>query len=174
MDTSPLHVDLNDLPLRTGESWEHTYLLEMAPVVLGGVPYDVLIPDGVTLVVERVAGGFLVRVGFVATVYGPCERCLRETPLQVEAEEEEFVPTAKDGWEESEFSEFIVDMVVDVKGLAREALVLALPAQIVCDAECRGLCPRCGKDLNLGPCGCEPADIDERWSSLKDLKLGDE
>jgi uncharacterized metal-binding protein YceD (DUF177 family) len=152
MTASTIHLLLDDLAVRTGESWEHTYPLEMPPVVLGGVHFEVLIPDGATVVVERVAGRFLVRVSLTATVYGPCARCLREASLRVEAEEEEFAPTAKDGWEESELSEFITDLVVDVSGLARESLVLALPAQIVCSAECRGLCARCGQDLNEAEC----------------------
>jgi uncharacterized protein len=171
MEASSPHVHLDDLALRTGETWEYTYPLEMGPVVLGGSEYQVLIPDGVTVLAERVAGGFLVRVSLAASVYGPCERCLREVPLRLEAEEEEFVPTAKDGWDESEFSEFIKDRVVDVKGLAREALVLALPAQILCSDECPGLCPSCGQDLNQGACTCGPPDTDDRWGPLKDLRL---
>jgi uncharacterized protein len=90
---------------------------------------------------------------------------------EVVAEEEEFAPTAKDGWEESELSEFITDMVVDVSGFARESLVLALPAQMVCSAECQGLCARCGQDLNRGDCACGQEDVDERWGPLKDLRL---
>ncbi len=171
MDTSDLHVNLNDLALRAGEQWERVYPLETPPVVLGGVPYQVLVPGGVTVTVKRVAGGHLVAVALAATLYGPCERCLREVALRVDAQEEEFVPSGKDAWDEAEASEFIVGTVVDVKGLAREALVLALPAQIICKEECRGLCPRCGRDLNQGLCDCDPEDVDERWNRLKDLKL---
>jgi len=171
MDASTPHVDLRELALRPGETWERTYPLEMPPVVLGGTPYEVVVADGVTLSAARVAGGFLVAVHLSANLYGPCERCLKEVALSVEADQEEFVPTAEDRWEESEFSEFIVDLVVDVKALAREALVLALPTQIVCSPECLGLCARCGKDLNLGPCGCEAQGGDERWERLRQLKL---
>jgi uncharacterized protein len=166
-----VHVDLKELALRTGESWERTYPLEMSPVTLGGTRYEVLVPGGTLLEVERVAGGFLVHVTLSATIYGPCERCLREVPLQVEADEEEFVPTARDGWGESEFSEFIDDLVVDVGALARETLVLALPTQIVCSAECRGLCVACGQDLNAGNCACAADLTDARWERLRDLKL---
>ncbi len=165
------NIHLNDLGLQTGERWEQTYPLEMPPVLLGGVDYEVILPDGVTVTAERVAGGFLVRVRLGASVCGPCGRCLREVPLHVKAAEEEFAPTAADGWEESDFSEFIQDLVVDVQGLAREALVLTLPTKIVCSTECQGLCAGCGQDLNMGPCGCGPAEIDERWGPLKDLNL---
>ena len=80
------------------------------------------------MAVERVAGGFLVDV----SAEGSGLRTLRPLPerggtLEVEAEQQEFAPTAKDGWEESDLSAFIEDLVVDVAGIAREALVLALP-----------------------------------------------
>ena len=171
MDTTAIHVALNDLGLRGGERFERIYPMEMTPILLGGQGYEVLIPGGVTLAVDRVAGGFLVEVSLVASLYGPCDRCLREATLKVKAKEQEFVPTSKDGWDESELSTFIVDFLVDVSGLAREATVLALPSQVVCSLECPGLCPVCGHDLNAGPCGCPPGATDERWMALKDLHL---
>jgi len=58
---------------------------------------------------------------------------------------------------------------VDVRPAVREELALAAPAYVVCREDCRGLCPRCGKDLNAGPCGCDPAP-DPRWRALADLK----
>ncbi len=169
-----MFLDLAHLALRTGERYERSYAIDLAPIVLGGVRYEVLLPEGVTVKVERVAGGFLVKVGARARVYGPCARCLKETVLDLHAEQQEFAPTAKDGWEESELSAFIEGLVVDVAGIAREAVVLSLPSQIVCSADCLGLCPQCGKDLNEGPCGCLPPGSDERWGILKDLRLTDE
>lgn len=158
--------------MRTGERFHQEYNLEFSPIVLGGEAYEVLAPGGVNVAVDRVAGGFLVDVSLAANIYGPCERCLKEVIVTVEASEQEFVPTAKDGWEASELSVFVEDFVVDVPGMAREAVVLALPAQLVCAPACKGLCSRCGHDLNEGPCACGPVETDERWSKLKDLDLG--
>jgi uncharacterized protein len=168
-----VRLDLRDLPLRTGERHEAGFSLDMAPVVLGGTRYQVVIPQGVRVMIDRVTGGFLVGVSLDAKVYGPCARCLHEAVVDIRAEQQEFVPTAKDGWEESDLSAFVTDMVVDTAGVAREALVLALPGQVLCSPSCAGLCPTCGQDLNLGSCECAPARGDERWEKLKDLKLED-
>lgn len=173
MDTTAIHLDLKTLALRGGESHEHTFAIEMAPIVLGGERYAVLVPGGVTVKVDRVAGGFLVGVALRASLYGPCDRCLREAVLEVAAEEQEFVPTSKDGWDENDLSPFIEDLVADVGGLAREATVLALPGQVVCTPDCLGLCTVCGKDLNEGPCSCKPDAVDDRLKILRDLKLGE-
>ncbi|MFH0917460.1 MAG: DUF177 domain-containing protein, partial [bacterium] len=108
-----------------------------------------------------------------AKVYGLCARCLSEVAMETEARQQEFVPTAKDGWEGSDLSAFVEDMVVDVAGIAREAVVLALPSQVVCSASCRGLCTQCGKDLNQGSCECLSVQGDDRWGKLRDLRLED-
>ena len=100
-------------------------------------------------------------------------RCLAEATVEIEARQQEFVPTAEGGWEESGLSAFVDDLMVDIDGIAREALVLALPAQVLCSDMCRGLCPQCGRDLNQGTCKCGEHASDERWNKLKDLKLED-
>jgi uncharacterized protein len=166
-------LSLADLPLRSGERHERVYPMEFAPVLLGGVEHRVLVPGGVKLKVDRITGGYMVSVSMDAKVYGVCVRCLSEAVLEVHAEQQEFAPTAKDTWEDAEISEFVKDLVVDVDGLAREALILAVPAQVLCVESCKGLCPLCGEDLNKGSCACSENTIDERWSRLKDLKLSD-
>lgn len=169
MDASAIRLDLRELALRGGDRYKRAYPLEMAPILLGGQSYRVLVVDGVAVAVDRVAGGFLVNVSLVARLYGPCERCLGEATLEVRAEQQEFVPTTTAGWDESDLSPFIEDFVVDVSGLAREATVLALPSQVLCSPECLGLCPVCGKDLNTGSCQCAPTEGDERWATLRDI-----
>jgi len=166
-------LNLAALALRGGERYRQAHPLELEPILWGGVDYRALVPGGVTVTVDRVTGGYLVSVALEAKMYGPCTRCLSEAVIEVHAEQQEFAATAKDGWKETHTSEFIKDLIVDVDGLAREALVLALPAQVVCSEACRGLCAHCGKDLNKGACGCSAEEIDERWSRLKALDLGE-
>ena len=164
-------LDLNALSLRPAGRYERTYTIEVAPVMLGGTRYDVLIPDGVDVAVDRVAGGFLVNISADARLYGACGRCLNEVVLEFHAEQQEFAPTAKSGWEETDLSPFIKDLVVDLSALAREAVLLALPAQIVCSPACKGLCPQCGNNLNEGPCDCPAERVDDRWGKLRELRF---
>jgi uncharacterized protein len=156
-----MHLNLDDLSLRAGQRHVCTYAADIAPVLLGGIKYDVCAPGGVEVSAERVAGGFLVHVRLTAMISGPCMRCLKTTPQEVTAEEEEFVPTAVGGWAESELSPFVEGMIVDVSALSREALVLAMPDQVLCSMDCKGLCPQCGADLNEGQCLCGPLEISE-------------
>jgi uncharacterized protein len=58
---------------------------------------------------------------------------------------------------------------LDLGDAIREALILAVPEYPLCREDCRGLCPRCGADLNDGPCGCRSA-TDPRWAALEALR----
>jgi uncharacterized protein len=60
---------------------------------------------------------------------------------------------------------------VDVSPLMREQLLLALPTRPLCSEGCRGLCPQCGANLNLKPCGCAEDKLDPRLDALRSLKL---
>ncbi len=66
--------------------------------------------------------------------------------------------------------EFIImeNFSIDVDEIVRSALILESPTRYLCKADCKGLCPKCGCDLNLRDCGCELSNRDSRWDVLKD------
>jgi uncharacterized protein len=69
-----------------------------------------------------------------------------------------------------------IDEQIDLEPTLREQLILALPYAPLCREDCKGLCARCGKDLNEGPCSCpveasEPEVKPDRWAALRDIKL---
>ena len=64
--------------------------------------------------------------------------------------------------------------IVDLTDELRQSIILALPTYPVCRADCRGVCPTCGKNLNEGPCACEHEEHDDRWGALDALLPGTE
>jgi uncharacterized protein len=60
-----------------------------------------------------------------------------------------------------------IDLTKDVRDYA----ILAVPMKKLCREDCKGLCPRCGKNLNEGTCNCKDEVIDPRWETLQKLKL---
>ena len=62
---------------------------------------------------------------------------------------------------------------IDLVPLVEQALLLELPLVPLCDDDCRGLCPRCGANLNEGPCQCDdgPVGEDNPFAALKDFKF---
>ncbi|HWN21189.1 MAG TPA: DUF177 domain-containing protein, partial [Gaiellaceae bacterium] len=67
-------------------------------------------------------------------------------------------------------SEYVVDDQLELSAWARDAIALALPDQILHAPDCAGLCPVCGKDLNVEPHTHEDVVADPRWSALEGLK----
>jgi uncharacterized protein len=61
---------------------------------------------------------------------------------------------------------------IDLGDAIREELILVAPTYVLCREDCKGLCARCGADLNLGPCGCVDDERDPRWDALRGLKKG--
>ncbi|HEX4605844.1 MAG TPA: DUF177 domain-containing protein [Candidatus Angelobacter sp.] len=57
-----------------------------------------------------------------------------------------------------------------LEDVLKEQVLLALPAKQVCRANCKGLCPQCGKDLNLESCDCVSTMPDVRWAALEDIR----
>jgi uncharacterized protein len=101
---------------------------------------------------------------------GQCRRCLAAVTVPVVADVDALFSQDPDALEDPSSYPLARDATaIDLRGALREELLLALPQWVVCREDCRGLCPRCGADLNAGPCGCPPA-VDPRWSGLAALK----
>jgi uncharacterized protein len=163
--------ELAPLSLSTGEARRLELAATVDPFMFGGQQYAVTEREvPVILDVSRMtSGGYSLRLRFEAEVNGPCMRCLADAQPTFSVDSRE-VDQPGSGDELS--SPYVTDEVLDVRAWARDALALALPAQIVCRADCAGLCPECGRDLNLEPHEHEKAP-DPRWSALRDLQLED-
>ncbi len=70
--------------------------------------------------------------------------------------------------EENDEIVLLEDGQVDLDELAETAFILAMDTKNLCSEDCRGLCARCGADLNLGPCTCRP-EVDPRLAALAQL-----
>ena len=103
----------------------------------------------------------------------PCRRCLADTTVHVQ--DEAHVIFAEAGSEETEDPDVYElperSNQIDLRPAVREQWMLNVPSFAECRAECQGLCPTCGKDLNEGPCECPPSQSsDPRWDALKKLQ----
>jgi len=68
-------------------------------------------------------------------------------------------------------TEFYEGEEIDVTPLVQDQILLTLPPKAICQEECRGLCPRCGQNLNRGNCQCSGKVIDPRFESLKNFRV---
>jgi uncharacterized protein len=61
--------------------------------------------------------------------------------------------------------------ILDIADAVRQTVLLSEPMRALCREDCRGLCGRCGVNLNVGACGCGEPPTDSRWEALKQLKV---
>ena len=113
-----------------------------------------------SLNVDRTGEMVAVRGRIRSAAHLECVRCLRPFDLPVSSDLTVVADRAggrgrfEKELEAGDYMKFHDGRQLDLRGEAREALLLELPITPHCRDDCRGLCPRCGADLNEGPCGC--------------------
>lgn len=162
--------DLRSLRIRPGEEHREAKEIELPGLELGGQRY-ISVPGSVEaeLVVTRASSGTVFELGFEVRLHGPCVRCLSDAVLDVRIRATEYQAT-NPGDAEELMTEYLDDDVLELSAWARDALVLALPDQILCRPDCAGLCTVCGRDLNRSPHEHEEAVSDPRWAALEQLR----
>ncbi len=127
---------------------------------------------------KKVINDIRVVGGVALTVEANCARCLEPVVREVRRSFDLlYRPLGSDaGREETSLAVAEADIGyyqgegLELKDVLREQVLLEVPIRMVCREQCRGLCPRCGQNLNLGPCKCPEPVADARWEALKDLK----
>jgi uncharacterized protein len=162
--------NLRSVRLRSGEEYRDRVELELTPLEYGGQRY-VPVPDTVPadLAVSRASTGTVFRLRFDARLHGACYRCLDDAVVDIPVDAREYQATSPGESEELQ-TPYLEDERLDLNGWARDAIALALPEQILCRVDCAGLCPVCGKDLNVEPHTHEEEHGDPRWSALAELR----
>jgi DUF177 domain-containing protein len=163
--------DLRRLSLRSGEQHREDVQVQLEPLVLGGQEYaprpD---PTPASLSVTKAGSGTVFELAFDVSLHGPCFRCLADAELPLSLDLREY-QDASPGDDDELRTEYLVDDELDLSAWARDAVALALPDKILCRADCAGLCPVCGKDLNAEPHEHAETASDPRWAELEKLRF---
>lgn len=141
---------------------------QVAGIDLDSIEADVRVEADVT----RALDDIVVRGNVSVSMGLQCGRCLEdfradlEVPLDLLLRPKPEVIDEED--EDDTESVFYEGEVFDLAPVVKELLVLSMPIKPLCDEACKGLCPKCGQNLNEGKCGCVTTEIDQRFSALKD------
>ena len=121
-----------------------------------GLGLRLLGPAGVAGVLQRAGDGdFLWRGHVRARFEGECRRCVTDVALELDDDVDVLFSADPDLVEDPSVYPLEAGAdVIDVTPAVREELVLRVPAFPLCRPDCKGLCAKCGADLNAGPCSC--------------------
>ena len=175
---APLVLDTRELGRRPGSQRQRTFSAP-APADLG---IEVLrVPEGspveFDIRLEAVMEGVLVTGTAAAGLDGECVRCLEPIHDEIEVDFQElFVYEEKDDETDDEDSgtSRLEGDLLDLEPLLRDAVVLSLPFQPLCQDDCPGLCIECGARLADDPDHQHEEPIDPRWAALQGLTQDDD
>jgi uncharacterized protein len=162
--------DLGRLGLSSGEARRLGLDVRVDPVELGGQSYAVERREvRATLDVAHTTKGYSLRLRYEAKLEGPCVRCLEAADRRMVVDAREI---DQPGGGDDLRSPYLDGDELDLRSWTRDALVLALPAQVLCADDCRGLCPVCGENLNEADLDhAHESAPDPRWAKLNELRL---
>ncbi len=168
-EMNPKFLDL--AKLFSGEVQEVSFCLDSA---LSGLSYQ---ENGITVSSLGFSGQVLDHSGFPrltgtvsAKLSAPCARCL--APVEESFSVPVDFPVSSTLAPPSDSEEEVIvahGQKIDLAEVAETAILTELPMRLLCREDCRGLCPKCGKDINAGDCECEKREIDPRLAGLADF-----
>ena len=134
-----------------------------------GVSYPVSEPVLAQGTVRNTAGVLMMEGEVSTTIHGICDRCASSFDRKVRFPIEVVLVTELANEEnEDEWVFPLEGDSADLDDIVRTVFVLNLDSKLLCKEDCKGLCPKCGKNLNEGPCNCQK-ELDPRFAALKQL-----
>lgn len=171
-------VSLVDLPADGKEFTLDDQEIWLEPLREFKMDYRVTSPLVSRMKILPAENGCLIRATLEGSVTVPCNRCAEDADIAINSGYEEFeeIPEEPGRGHHGGDSESHVVFekhvpMLNLADVAWEQLMLAMPVSPLCKSDCKGLCPSCGANLNLGDCGCEKDDSDPRMAPLRNLKV---
>ena len=159
-------INLHELILKPGSSLPFRKELSLERLDFPAVLSYNTVPVGEGVITNN-AGALTLRGAIRSSLHCVCDRCTREFDRETEVPLE--VPLAAELEDEENPDYFLLTgEELDIDDLLESAFILSMDPQMLCREDCKGLCPRCGADLNNGPCGCRK-DSDPRLAVLEQL-----
>lgn len=173
-----MKVDIYDIPAE-GLHLEIEENGNELQTTAGKADFLILSPVSANLTLLKSDKEVFVRGNMASVVRFRCARCLKEFDHKISSSIDIVYSIAPEqDIKEKELSQQEVDTnhlkgdEININEILLEQLSLDMPMQPICRIDCKGLCPKCGADLNQGKCGCRAAEhVDARFAKLKELKL---
>ncbi|HAK87849.1 MAG: hypothetical protein A2077_06645 [Nitrospirae bacterium GWC2_46_6] len=140
-------------------------------------PVKIVSPVTASLRIDKQGSEAIVTGNAGADVELQCSRCLKVFTMKVNSDINVVYRPAEDIVREEHYeirgdeldTGFYKNDILDTDDLLKEHVLLNVPMKPLCSAECKGLCPKCGADLNITQCNCPISEIDSRLAVLKQL-----
>ncbi|MEF9954084.1 MAG: DUF177 domain-containing protein [Clostridium sp.] len=166
-------INLSELSTCEGRKKVYKVDVDLSVVKFNGETYDVIKQEPFELTMASTgAKKFFIEGSTSVTVEIPCARCLEPVPYICELDltrelELKDHDADKEDILDKEF--YLNGYNLDVDQLVYSELLQSLPMRVLCSENCKGICNRCGTNLNHGTCACDTSSFDPRMSVIQDI-----
>lgn len=167
-----MFVNLTEVLTNEGKVLPMQMETGITQVSVGGESYRVIESTPVDFTFTNTAKGRARMEGKAAFTFAlNCDRCL--TPVEKEITlnftREVAAPDMSPDQPVVEEQDFMEGYQLNVEDLLNSEIVTSWPMKILCKPDCKGICPKCGRDLNTGTCDCDTFVPDPRMAAIKDI-----
>ena len=163
-----MRLGLSQIIDRPGESVSFSEVVDLSDLQYGTC-FPVTEPVKAIGTVRNTAGVLVMKGEITTCIHGICDRCTaefdREMVIPIDAV---LVTELANEENEDEWVFTLEGDSADLEDIVRTVFVLNMDSKLLCSDDCKGLCHRCGKNLNDGPCGCQK-ELDPRFAALRQL-----
>lgn len=160
-------IDLKKIFVNDNSSLPIEYSLDMSAVEYSGC-YPLKKPVKLSGTVSNKASLIRLEASVIFEYDAPCDRCGNQTLREHSVTLDKSLAIATES-EESDTILVVPDMKLDLDELIYSEVIVNLPMKHLCREDCKGICSKCGKNLNDGKCDCPEKEIDPRFSALAAL-----
>lgn len=164
-------INLTDVFTSEGKDRRESLQVELDEFSYLGNQYRICEKSPLTMNFSNIGKGKALLEGRLKLVLEiPCDRCLRpvKEPLEIDFSQELYSPEILEPEEEDEQS-FVHGYELDVEAFVKNEILINMPVKVLCRPDCKGICKKCGHNLNDGECGCDTFVPDPRMAAIKDI-----
>lgn len=166
-------IDLSPLLSSEGKVLKQSVNIETETVSAYGMTYPFVEKNPVELMVSNIGKkNVRVEAKMDVTIVMPCDRCLTDVKQRFQVDilrEFDLEKTDEERRAELDESAYLSGNTLDVDAMVCEEVLVELPMKVLCKDTCKGICRRCGANLNHGACGCDTAELDPRMAKILDI-----
>lgn len=170
-----MYMNLSDVLTSEGKVVKSTVPVEKTRFQCSQGDFEIVEKSPAEITLSNIREGrALVEGSFTVVLKMECDRCLKEVLVKLELpfSREVFSPELQDADWKEENQGLMEGYQMNMETLFDNEILINLPQKVLCQPECRGICKKCGHDLNEGECGCDTFVPDPRMAAIKDIFNG--
>lgn len=166
-------IHLSEIISTTSKKEYYSIPIGIDTFKMNGEDYGIVHKEPLTLCISNTGNRLILIEGKIeVTVTIPCGRCLEpvNTDFSLDIHKElDFKASEEDRINELDETNYIDGSDLDADALVHNEILINFPMKVLCKEGCKGICCKCGKNLNHGTCDCEEGSLDPRMMAVQDI-----